>query len=132
MKSLLLSAVLYFVCIFSFGQIDKHDQMAHFIKDKMNVRHFSAIYAKFTPELRKRIPMPEFHKICTEFIQASGKIKSLDNFAKWMYSLQCERKTMILWMSLDSAGNKINMFGLKPDEPNHSPKDSINPLPQKP
>ena len=113
MKIYLLSAFLCFVCIQSFGQIDRYDQMAHFIKDKMNARHFSAIYAKFTPELRKRISMPEFHKSCTEFVQTAGKIKSFDNFAKWMYSLECEKKKMILWMSLNEMGNKINMFEFK-------------------
>ncbi|MCU0440550.1 MAG: hypothetical protein MUC49_21865 [Raineya sp.] len=107
MKIYLLSAFLCFVCIQSFGQIDRYDQMAHFIKDKMNACHFSAIYAKFTPELRKRISMPEFHKICTEFVQTAGKIKAFDNFAKWMYSLQCEKKDMIMWLNVNVVNGEI-------------------------
>ena len=103
--SLFLSSLLYMSSLYAQSDIEK-EVIAQFQQD-FNAQNYAAIFAKFSPEAKKAIPLNMFEKVSKDLQQQLGTIQSLEYLESKgketaVYKANFEKDHLKLSMSLNN------------------------------
>ncbi|GCC51727.1 peptidase M23 [Chryseotalea sanaruensis] len=124
-------SVLFFLSTFSFAQTEKptYKSAADSFEKNYNADNYDAIFAGFSPEMQKALPIEKTKEFLTSLKQQAGKITKRE-FVKYeqsyaVYKTNFEKALLALTVSVDDK-SAINGFFIKPFIEDNLPKPERN------
>lgn len=128
MRNILLTLVLTFFISYIFGQTEKatYKTVADNFETQYNKSNYDSIFAMFSPEMQKALPLDKTTDFLTGLKSQVGEIVKRQ-FVKYLngtyasYKTNFERALFALNISIDN-NSKINGFFVKPFTDDNLPK----------
>lgn len=124
-------SVMIFLSIVSFAQIEKtnYKSATDSFEKNYNADNYDAIFASFSPEMQKALPIEKTKEFLTSLKQQAGKITNRE-FVKYeqsyaVYKTNFERALLALTVSVDDK-SAINGFFIKSFAEDNLPKPERN------
>lgn len=130
-KCLSVLSILILLSNLTFAQTEKpsYKSVADSFEANYNADNFDAIFASFSPEMQKALPIEKTKEFLTGLKQQAGKITKRE-FVKYeqsyaLYKTNFERALLALTVSIDGK-SAINGFLIKPFVEDNLPKPERN------